>query len=90
MMMEKAESVSRGSCVSSVHQGSLPLIQCCFRASDSSVLQKSVPSMEGLTYCIVLLKEFNSVKSVKNLLTCRIFKNVGAISVETILMFAVP
>lgn len=70
MKVGKAESVSRGSCVCSVHQGSLPLIQCCFRASDSLVLEKSVPSTGRLTYCIVLLKEFNSVKSVKTLLIC--------------------
>lgn len=67
MMEEKAESVNWGSCVCSVHQGSLPLIQCCFRASDSLVLQKPVPSTERRTYCIVLLKEFSSVKSVKNI-----------------------
>lgn len=70
MMVVKAESVSTGSCVCFVHQDSLPLIQCCFRASDSSVLQKSVPSTERLTHCIVLPKEFNSVKSVKNLSIC--------------------
>lgn len=70
MKVGKAGSVSWGSWVCSVHQGSLPLIQCCFRASDSLVLEKSVPSKERLTYCIVLLKEFNSVKSVKTLSIC--------------------
>lgn len=41
-----------------------PLIQLCCKASDSSFLQKSVPSIERFVYYIVLLKEFDSVKSV--------------------------